>query len=219
LIAINDLTEWSNKNQKASKEISTVVNNMDDKVVEIATILETITAIAEQTNLLALNAAIESARAGEAGKGFAVVATEIKKLAEETTKATEIIKGKIDNIQNESKKAVSFMAESMEVVSKTKGAVDNTGDKFQLIIESIELLSMNVKKINDISKVMDIKKDKMIEVIQNISSSSEETSAGSEEVSASAEEQLAIISESSNQAKQLEILALELMNELKKFSI
>jgi len=219
LIAINDLIEWSDKNEKASKEISDVVNNMDDKVVEIATILETITAIAEQTNLLALNAAIESARAGEAGRGFAVVATEIKKLAEETTKATETIKEKIDNIQTESKKAVNFMDESLDVVSKTKGAVNNTGDKFQLIIESIEALSLNVEKINDISKVMDIKKDKMIDVIQNISSSSEETSAGTEEVSASAEEQLAIISESSNQAKELENLALELMNELKQFSI
>ena len=99
-------------------------------------------------------------------------------------------KEEIDNIQTESKKAVNFMDESL-----------------------------NVEKINDISKVMDIKKDKMIDVIQNISSSSEETSAGTEEVSASAEEQLAIISESSNQAKELENLALELMNELKQFSI
>jgi methyl-accepting chemotaxis protein len=62
--------------------------------------------IAGQTNLLALNATIEAARAGDAGKGFAVVASEVKSLATQTAKATEDIRGQIEQIQSATSEAV-----------------------------------------------------------------------------------------------------------------
>jgi methyl-accepting chemotaxis protein len=76
-----------------------VVNQLAESSAEIGTVVKDITSIAEQTNLLALNATIEAARAGEAGRGFAVVAGEVKDLAHETARATEVISRRVEAIQ------------------------------------------------------------------------------------------------------------------------
>ena len=103
--------------QQAAR-ITEQINQLGAAAREIGKVTETITEISSQTNLLALNATIEAARAGAAGKGFAVVATEIKALAQQTARATEDIKTRIDGVQ-----------------SATKGGITEIGKVSQIILE------------------------------------------------------------------------------------
>lgn len=74
-----------------SERFRTVITELVNSNKDVAVALENIPKITSKINLLALNATIEAARAGDAGKGFSVVATEVKRLAEQTDKATKEI--------------------------------------------------------------------------------------------------------------------------------
>ncbi len=110
---------------------NTRVTSLSSAAEQVGQVVTLIQDIAEQTNLLALNATIEAARAGEAGKGFAVVASEVKNLANQTARATDEIKSKIDEIQNET----SVTAESIRGFRETIRQIDELATAVSAAIE------------------------------------------------------------------------------------
>jgi len=105
---------------EAAEATNRNVQTLSESAEHIGSVVNLIRDIAEQTNLLALNATIEAARAGEAGRGFAVVASEVKELAEQTSKATDEISGRITGIQTSVKDAAGAIGHIAEKVSEIK---------------------------------------------------------------------------------------------------
>lgn len=216
---IEKLNASSIENNEKSNQVTEVIDTVQKYVVNAGTIVEIINNIANQTNLLALNASIEAARAGESGRGFAVVADEIRKLSEETAKATNEIEDIIKNIQIYTSNAVETIDEMSTIVKGQTQSIDETGDIFSKTGDSITTLSGRLKDIQSYADNLNNNKENIISAIENISATVQETGAGTEEVSASTEEQMAVIEEVNTHANQSKKLSTELNELISKFRI
>jgi len=111
---------------RVAADANAAIRELGESSEQIDNVIRVINAIAEQTNILALNAEIEAARAGDAGRGFAVVANEVKELAKETARATDDIAHRVSAIRDDSRGAVTAIAEITRIIdqiSTTQSAI------------------------------------------------------------------------------------------------
>lgn len=184
---LNEKAIESNENINSINEVISNVSNYAQNAESIVTIIDS---IADQTNLLALNASIEAARAGEAGRGFAVVADEIRKLSEETSKATGHIKELITNIQNISNNAVKTTEEVSRIVMEENESIVNTEEVLNKLVEILSEIGIKTNKVKELSDSIKDSKEYIVTSLDNITAVTEETSASTQEVSASVETEM-----------------------------
>ncbi|NOH98403.1 methyl-accepting chemotaxis protein [Vibrio sp. 99-70-13A1] len=127
------------------------VNEVNNEMTKVSDIIDIITDITAQTNLLALNAAIESARAGEHGRGFSVVASEVRTLADRTSKAANHISDLMKAIHTKSRSAVESMEHGVENVSKGNLMVDSNARSEQIQVAVSELF-MTMSNLDESSQ-------------------------------------------------------------------
>lgn len=190
IMVVGKLEEKSMETEHASKEVSLLVHNLNEKMSLISNISDSIKKIASQTNLLSLNANIEASRAGEAGRGFAVVADEIRNLALEVGKSSEEIQNLIYQIQEESKITVNKVEEINDIIEKQNTAVRGARNVFSRIIESIESSDENIENLYNVNKKLEKQRILVIDSITKIASVAQMSAAASQQVSASSETQL-----------------------------
>lgn len=196
---------------------SKLVTNLGERSKEIGQIVEVITGIADQTNLLALNAAIEAARAGEQGRGFAVVADEVRKLAEQSKGSADQIAMLISQIQSDTNTAVESMAKETKEVEEGTNAMNEAGQAFGRILESIKLVTEKIEEVNASAEKVAATTKTVNDTVSSLSDISQNTSMSSQNVAAASEEQLATMQEVSASAASLSRLAAELQEELNRF--
>lgn len=192
--AVNSMAEIN----RATQDVNIVINELNGASEQIGTIVVTITEIAEQTNLLALNAAIEAARAGEQGRGFAVVAEEVRKLAEQSSRAAGEIGNLIVNIQK-----------------KTGSAVNKINDAGTIVEIGASRAGRALESLAQIHAAADAVREQ----IQLIAQQAEAQSASAQEISAGTEEQTTVLEEIANTSNQLASMADELNKLVLRFNL
>lgn len=196
-----------------------VVTKLGERSKEIGQIVDTISGIAAQTNLLALNAAIEAARAGEQGRGFAVVADEVRKLAEQSQVASRQIALLINEIQQDTQKAVLSMNEGTHQVKLGTEVAETAGQAFREISTLVSEVSSQVVEISQEIEQMALGSQRIVSSITEIYETSRDITGQTQTVSAATEEQTASNEEIASSSQVLAQMANELQESLKKFNI
>ena len=136
-------------------ESTSVLSDLATQTERAMSFIAVIKDLAEQTNLLALNAAIEAARAGEQGRGFAVVAEEIRRLAEQSARASEDATQLIGSLSQQMERAGRQMDRGRTLVADVESLSGSAHGALAEILEANGTAASSIRQIAEVSRVQE----------------------------------------------------------------
>jgi methyl-accepting chemotaxis protein len=172
--------------------------------------IEVIRDLAVQTNLLALNAAIEAARAGEEGKGFAVVAEEIRRLAEQSARASENASKLLTEFSGQMQRASRQMDRGRVLVDDVEALSSAAARSLDVILDASDSAATWTRRIAEVSHRQEEQVEGMRARSERIADISRRNRQGAEDLFATAEGQARALGELEGAARELQELVVYL---------
>jgi len=179
---LNQVTRYMETLNDSVVTTAETVDELQESLQMVDSLLSGIENIAAQTNLLALNAAIEAARAGEHGRGFAVVADEIRKLADESREIASRITGVTHQLFEKSKAAQEKSRYGMEAVKEGNVLLQQIANSINSLQESFNRDILLLQDSSDTILQTTTELQKLGEQFESIVAITEENTAATEEI-------------------------------------
>ena len=216
---VEQLKERNEDSNRANEQIKQVFVTLEESTGSIDGIIGDIDDIAAQTNLLALNAAIEAARAGEAGRGFAVVAEEVRKLADDSLRATSQVKEIVANIREKMTSVQEAVDTGQQVAKHQNSAVQETIEFFKNIAAAVDGVVKSIGEISENSRYINDSKEDLVRQINEVSALADDLASTAEQIASVTQQQAASSQQLAETSAQMESLVTELENALKRYKL
>lgn len=216
---ITQLIETINQFESDFDYMTGTIKEVKNHSIAIGNLVGLIQAVADQTKLLALNATIEATRAGEAGKGFAVVANEVRKLADQSTKAAEKITSSILSMEDVTIQATQEFDQILLKIKKTLTTANQSKESFDDLMSEIGIVIEKIQNMQGELSALQCILPQLEQTTVGIVSISQETLSSTEQMFTTSDKQISEMERTHLIGTQLMELSSSLSTKTKKFNV